>query len=170
MMDHILSYEFRTSTPREDKKKKDTHDGNPYETLTEEDKHKLKMFKTKLYRDSKGFPLQKLEHCQSWWDVVVFRYFGELASVTFVVDRQEETLKYDTEIQRAWLKIALSDYQTEFVRVYDFFNYFGAKENKYIKELYGPESYLFANSQSLENIKTKYLNTYDLVMPNNPLI
>ena len=119
---------------------------SPYDTLTEEDKHKLKIFKTNLYRESKGFPLQKLEHCQSWWDVVVFRYYGELASVTFVVDRQEETLKYELEIQRAWLKIALCDYQTEFVRVYDYFNYFGAREDKHVKELYGPESYLFANS------------------------
>ena len=103
-----------------------------------------------IYREQEDFPPKDLASCQTWWDVVVFRFNGELASVSFVVERQEETLKFEPAIQRAWLQIALSDYRTEFVRVYDCLNCFDVTaENRNIKELYNKESYIFANNTSL---------------------
>lgn len=124
-----------------------------------------------IYREQEGFPPKDLASCQTWWDVVVYRFNGELASVSFVVERQEETLKFEPAIQRAWLQIALSDYRTELVRVYDCLNCFdGSRENRNIKELYNQESYIFADSRSLLNIKEKYLNKFDLVTPDSALL
>ena len=51
-----------------------------------------------------------------------------------MVEAQEETIRYEKSIQRAWLKIALSDYQ-DFVRVYDYINNFD-KQNVKVRELY----------------------------------
>ena len=65
----------------------------------------------------------------------MFRFNGVLASVSFVIERQEETLRYEPEIQRAWLQLALNDYRTEFLRVYDHLNFFD-REVLEIKELY----------------------------------
>jgi hypothetical protein len=65
---------------------------------------------------------------------VVFRFHGELATVTFMVDHQEETLRFEKSIQKAWIKLALSNY-SEFVRVYDYINYFD-NENIKVREIY----------------------------------
>ena len=46
----------------------------------------LKLFTTPIYRESENFPPKKLENCVTWWDVVVFRFYRDLASVTFMVD------------------------------------------------------------------------------------
>ena len=52
-----------------------------------------------------------------------------------MIERQEETLRYEPEIQRAWLQLALNDYRTEFLGVYDHLNFFD-REVLEIKELY----------------------------------
>jgi len=122
-----------------------------------------------MYRDLTGFPVETLNDCKTWWDVVVWRYFGELASVTFVVENQEETSGYDPELQKAWVKVALSDYKTEFQIVYDFLTFLDG-QNIAVKELYNNHSYMFENSTSLVNIKEKYLSKFDLLQPNHPLI
>jgi hypothetical protein len=70
----------------------------------------------------------------------------------------------------AWLKIALNDYSTEFVRVYDYLFNLGKENSKHIKELYDEKSYVFENYSSLINIKDKYLSKYDLVTPHTPLV
>ena len=124
-----------------------------------------------LYREQEDFPPKDLASCQTWWDVVVYRFNGELASISFVVERQEETLKFEPAIQRAWLRIALSDYRTELARVYDCLNNFdGSRESRSIKELYNQESYIFADAKSLANIKANYLDKYDLVTPDSQLL
>ena len=92
-----------------------------------------------------------------------------MASISFVIDNQEETLGYELSIQKAWVKVALSDYKSEFLRVYDFMTFFDG-ENVKIKELYNDHSYMFENKTSLVNIKVKYLNKFDLIQPENPLI
>lgn len=115
-----------------------------------------------MYRDFPGFPVETLNDCQTWWDVVVFRFLNELASVTFVVENQEEISGYDLQIQRAWVKIALSDYKTEFQKVYDYITFLDG-ENPAVKELYNTHSYMFENQTSLVNIKEKYLNKFDLL-------
>lgn len=79
-------------------------------------------------------------------------------------------MKYELQIEIAWLKLALNEYLTEFKRVYDCIFNFEPKEDKKIKELYGAESYVFLNSDSLSNIKEKYLNKFDLTMPENPIV
>jgi len=47
--------------------------------------------------------------------VVALNFYGKLASVTFVIDRQEELVEYQfykkLNLQQVWLTIALSDYQ-----------------------------------------------------------
>ena len=122
-----------------------------------------------MYRDLPGFPVETLNDCQTWWDVVVFRFLNELASVTFVVENQEEISGYDLQIQRAWVKIALSDYKTEFQKVYDYITFLDG-ENPAVKELYNTHSYMFENQTSLVNIKEKYLNKFDLLQPDHQLI
>lgn len=101
--------------------------------------------------------------------MVIWRYYQDLPSVTFVVDHQEQTLEHESSIQKAWLKIALSDYRNEFVKVYEFFNYMGRKENIQIKNKYNEESYFSKNATSLVNIKEKYLDLYNLVTSHSPL-
>lgn len=94
-----------------------------------------------IYRDKMP---QSLDQCKRWFDVVVFMFYNKLASVNFVIDRQEEVLRFSPEefyqIQRAWLFIAISDYQTEFLKIYDNFNNFDMGNSR-IRELYNKESY-----------------------------
>lgn len=68
-----------------------------------------------------------------------------------MIEAQEQTLRYETSIQKAWIIIALSDYQ-DFVTVYDYINNFD-KENVKVRELYNNESYILDNRPSLEKIK-----------------
>ena len=96
---------------------------NPYNDGNKNNEESKEHFKITMYRDLPGFPVETLNDCKTWWDVVVWRYFGELASVTFLVENQEETSGYDPLIQRAWVKVALSDYKTEFQKVYDFLTF-----------------------------------------------
>jgi hypothetical protein len=79
------------------------------------------------------------------------------------VDAQEEILRFEKNIKKAWLTLALSDYN-EFQRVYDYICYFD-NENVKVRELYNNESYIFDNRQSLQNIKEKFLNNFNLLMP-----
>lgn len=111
----------------------------------------------------------RIEECKSWWEVVVTVYYQRLASVTFIIDRQEETLKHDLSIQRAWLRVALADYHNEFVKVYEFFNYIGPDKNIKVKNMYNKESYFSLNAQSLINIQNSYLDQFNLVTPACPL-
>lgn len=182
MMDHIFSYEFKTleldnkkaKTGEKSQKKKEGGGEKPASTAagqstTPEGQNDKAMLLKPIYRESPNYPPKDLESCKTWWDVVVYRFNGELASVSFVIERQEETLRHEPEIQRAWLQLALNDYRTEFLRVYDHLTFFD-REMLQIKELYNQESYLFANSTSLLNIKEKYLNNFDMVTPNSPLL
>ena len=182
MVDHIFSYEFKTleldskkgKTGDKSQKKKEgggekPASAAPGQSATPEGQDDRAILLKPIYRESPDYPPQDLESCKTWWDVVVFRFNGELASVSFVIERQEETLRHEPEIQRAWLQLALNDYRTEFLRVYDHLTFFD-REVLQIKELYNQESYLFANSTSLLNIKEKYLNKFDMVTPNSPLL
>lgn len=99
----------------------------------------------------------------------MFCFYNQLPSVKFVVDRQEETLKYETEIQIAWIQIAMSDYHNEFVKVYEYFNYMGPNKNIKIKDMYNTSSYFSENAESLKNIKNRYLDKFDLVTPQSKL-
>ena len=36
---------------------------------------------------------KNLSECKTWFDVVVLNYYEKLASVTFVIDRQEEIIE-----------------------------------------------------------------------------
>ena len=85
-----------------------------------------------------------------------------------MVDNQEETMAYETDIKKAWIIIALSD-KTEFEIVYNFlFNF--DKENKRVKELYNKEAFVFQQESSLVNIRDTYLKKYDLLQPENILV
>lgn len=192
MIDHILSYEFKThnmqkvkhlEVPTAAQKQEEYSHGSPAvgvdggSKATEEKEtpfdQKSMMtnkdyFNVPIYRESQSFPPKNLASCNSWWDIVVLRFHGVLATVTFMVDHQEETLRFEKSIERAWIKIALSNY-TEFVRVYDYMNHFD-NENVKVRELYNNQSYIFDNRQSLTNIKEKFLNKFDLLMPNHPLV
>ena len=115
---------------------------------------KLRVYKARIYRDKMP---KSLSDCKSWWDVVVHQFYNNMASVTFMVDQQEETLEYEDEIEKAWLVLALNDYKEEFVVVYEYIN----KTTK-VKEMYNKDSYLYTHSDSLINIKTKFMDKYNL--------
>lgn len=132
------------------------------------------IFEVPIYREKMP---PSFEKCKQWFDVVVFFFYKKLASVTFVVDRQEELLRFSSseyyQIQRAWLLIAISDYQTEFLRIYDFFNYFDHADQR-VRELYNKHSYFFVSPEqktdTMRNIRDNYLNKFDLLQPRHPLI
>lgn len=111
-----------------------------------------------MYRDARPV---KLSACWTWFDCIAVYFYEKLASVTFVIDRQEEILKLAKvkRIEHAWLVVALADYR-EFERVFDFF-----MSNSAVRELYGKHSYIFENAQSLQKLKTKYLDdkNYDFL-------
>lgn len=136
ILDHIFSYEFKTQALDKQvirKQDKVNPNANPYSVtpnLSPEEAEKMKIYTTPIYRervqkDGKNFVPKSLEECQTWWDIVIHNFYYKLASVRFVVDRQEETLRYETKIQRAWIQIALSDYNNEFEKIYDYFTYQG---------------------------------------------
>lgn len=102
MMDFIFTYEFKTLNIHLEK---DTIKGapseiaasavgsqsqiipaNPYLVEGEVEVDFLKIATTPIYRDQENFPPKKLENCVTWWDVVVFRFYNDLASVTFMVN------------------------------------------------------------------------------------
>ena len=53
--------------------------------------------------------------------------------------------------------------------MYDYINFFDNR-NKKIRELYNKDSYILDDSRSLLNIKEKFLNKFNLVQPEHPLI
>ena len=118
-----------------------------------------------IYRDARPV---KLAACWSWFDCVAVHFYEKLASVAFVIDRQEELLKLANvkQIQRAWLTVALSDY-ADFVTVFEFF-----MKSPAVRELYGGRSYIYEDAKSLQRLKLKYLDdkNYDFFQPENVVV
>jgi hypothetical protein len=68
--------------------------------------------------------------------------------------------------------VALSDYSTELLRVYDFFNYYDRVE-KQVRELYSQHSYfvvLTGQKDTMRNIRDTYLNKFDLLQAKHPIV
>ena len=64
----------------------------------------------------------------------------------------------------------MSEFHSEFIKVFDNLFNLGSKDTKVVRELYNEESYIFKNKSSLINIKEKYLSKYNLVTPHSPLV
>ena len=116
------------------------------------------IYEIPLFKEEKQNILnQKLDQCETWFDEVVSRYYDKLSSVTFVIDRQEELLYFQKNIQIAWLIIALSgDYQNEFISVFKLINNYDNKDKR-VKELYNEKSFIYENIDSMSNLFDNFL-------------
>jgi len=103
MMNHIFSYEFKTATLKKEPGEKKPAVENPYDVtqnMTFQELVTYKIHKTKLYRSMPNFPPKSLDECETWFDVAVYKFRGDdgLASINFVIERQEETLPHELNI------------------------------------------------------------------------
>ena len=186
IIDHIFSYEFNTmhldQKNNQDQESEGAYSDDGTNAAAKEGANPYLEPKERIlmYREAKAAKFGRIDQlrpkdCESWWDMVVQNFYRKgrehLNTVDFLIEKQEEVYHREKRIELAWIKIALSDYR-EFVKVYDYITQLGAKKGttSRVKEMYNSQSYIQMNQENLENLKNTYLNHYDLLQSEHPLV